>query len=86
MIGTAITTTRATGNADPLCTNCTVVDVLRALSIPTATSECTIHSYTRRVVATRPNLKIRTISYGAFGPICCITNSKRSRMSEMALS
>jgi hypothetical protein len=47
MIGTAITTTRAAGNAAPLCTNCTVVDVLTERSKPEPTSECTVHSCTQ---------------------------------------
>jgi len=48
MIGTATTTTRAAGNAEPLCTNCTVVDVLTDQSNLETTSECTIHSCTLR--------------------------------------
>lgn len=49
MIGTAITTTRAAGSAAPLCTNCTVVDVVAAHCQLETTRECTIHSCTQRV-------------------------------------
>jgi hypothetical protein len=84
MTGTATTTTRAAGNADPLCTNRTVVDVVADQSNLEATSEGTIHSCTQRAYLISPGPTFRTWSYGALGPFCASINSMRSRMSEIA--